>query len=248
MTMTVDFERFCQDHDVAVVILSRKRADILAQRTDRLVHGYHLFHAGPGYDRHAYHCVSRHEVPEQILGLAAVRNYVLRQLPHRVVVFIDDDIARIAWVHSTHYVYLDPQQVQLMIMNLVINADDLGAHVFGISENDIRKTSCLVPFRLRAVVGGLIGVIGRGSSFDERNRLKVDYDFCLQSMVKHRLLLKDHRYFLAQDRNTLPGGNMEFRSKDAEKAEIDNLVSWWGPDVVSAKGKKQTVGLSVNVQ
>lgn len=243
----VDFERFCEDLDVAVVIPSRKRPEVLVKRTDRLVHGYHLFHAGGGYDQFTYHSIRQYEVPEPILGLAAVRNYILRQLPHRVVVFIDDDVTKLAWVHSTHYVYLDPAQVQLMIMNLVVNADDLGAHVFGISENDIRKSSALVPFRFRAVVGGLIGVIGRDLWFDERNRLKVDYDFCLQSMVKDRLLLKDHRYFLAQDRNTLAGGNMEFRSRDAEQNEIANLVSWWGSDVISSKPKKGTVGLSVNV-
>lgn len=241
------FAAFCEDFDVAVACLSRKRPDVLARRTDRVIHDYHLFFCGDGYDEREYHCVERHRVPEQIAGLSAVRNHVLRQLPQRIVVFVDDDFSKIRYVHSTEYVDLDPDQIQAMFVNLVVNALDLGASVFGISELDIRKSSPLTPFRLRAVVGGVLGVIGRELWFDERNKLKVDYDFCLQAMVKDRVVLKDLRYFLAQDRNTLPGGNMEFRTREREQAEIDNLIAWWGDDVVSARTQRKTIGLSVHV-
>lgn len=241
------WEDFAREYDVAIACLSRKRADVLARRTDRVVHGYHLFHSGEGYDRHQYHCVDRLEVPDQISGLAAVRNHVLRVLPQKVVIFVDDDFTKIRYVHTTEYVDLTPEQVSLMFANLVVNSLDLGASVFGISENDIRKSSPLVPFRLRAVVGGVIGVIGRDLWFDERNKLKVDYDFCLQAMVRDRVVLKDHRYFLAQDRNTIPGGNMEFRTREREEAEVANLISWWGPDVISTVVKRKTIGLSVHV-
>lgn len=245
--LAVDWERFCQDFDVAAVVLSRNRADVLAKRTDRLVHGYHLFHAGPGYDDYEYNCVERHSVPEGIVGLARVRNHVLREMKQEWIIFLDDDYLRIRYVLGPQSIDLDPTGVQLMLLDLVVNAIDLGAYVFGIGEVDIRKASPLITARHRAVVGGLVGVRGRGQWFDERNQLKTDYDFCLQSMRDHRLLLKDQRYFLEQDRNRLPGGNMELRTRQREEAEVANLVRWWGDDVITWKAKKSTIGLSVRV-
>jgi hypothetical protein len=171
--MNVDFAQFCEDFDVAVTVHSRNRADVLAKRTDRLLHGYHLFHSGPGYDERQYNCVSRHQMPASIVGLGMTKNYVLRQMKQNIVVMFDDDVARIGWTASDRYAWLTAEQVQLMIINLVVNALDLGAGVFGISENDIRKTSPLKPFRFRAVVGAVIGIVGRESMFDERNQLKV---------------------------------------------------------------------------
>jgi hypothetical protein len=159
----------------------------------------------------------------------------------------DDDVSRIGWTHSDQYAWLDPDQIHGMIVNLVVNALDCGAGVFGISENDIRKTSPLKPFRFRAVVGAVIGVVGRDCMFDERNRLKVDYDLCLQSIVRNRLLLKDERYFLSQDRNTIAGGSMEFRTRSDEEAEVARLIEWWGDDIFTVKQKRQTIGMSVSV-
>lgn len=246
--MQIDWARFCEDYDVAVACLSRDRADVLAKDTDRLIGGYHLFHCGEGYGEHEYRgCIARQAVPPGLAGLSAVRNYVLRQLDQRIVVFVDDDFKRIGYTHAADYAYLGPIEMQLVIINLVVNALDVGANVFGISEFDIRTASPLNPFRFRAVVGGLIGVIGRGLWFDERNKLKVDYDFCLQAMSRDRVILKDHRYWLNQDRNILPGGNMRFRTREREEAEIENLVKWWGSDVIGVTRKKKVIGLSVRV-
>ena len=152
--MEVDWSRFAEDYDVAVVVLSRDRAEVLARLTDKVVPDYHLFWCGEGYDREYRGAIARHEVPSGVAGLSAVRNYALRQLSQKVVIFIDDDVRSIAYTHSDHYAYLDRAQVQLMLLNLVVNSEDLGAKVFGISEFDIRKATPLYPFRLRAVMGG----------------------------------------------------------------------------------------------
>ena len=245
--MQVDWAQFAEDYSVAVVCLSRDRSGVLAKRTDKLIADYHLFHCGEGYDRDYNGVIARHEVPASLAGLSAVRNYVLRQLDQNVVVFVDDDFESIAYTHSAQYAYLDSTGVQAMLVNLIVNALDVGARVFGISEFDIRTASPLAPLRFRAVMGGLIGIVGRGLWFDERNKLKVDYDYCLQSMSHDRLVLKDQRYWLKQDRNQLPGGNMRFRTREREEAEIANLTKWWGADIISVKAKKNTFGLTVHV-
>ena len=89
--MRIRFREFCRDLDVEMVVCSRNRADVLASHTDRLASEYVLFHSGPGYDQHQYRFVDRVEVPEGVDGLSATRNFVLRHLDQRVVVFLDDD-------------------------------------------------------------------------------------------------------------------------------------------------------------
>ena len=90
------------------------------------------------------------------------------------------------------------------------------------------------------MIESLVGVVGRGLWHDERQRLKADYDFALQHLKRDRLVWKDMRYFLYQNRNTLPGGNMPFRTAAREELEVENLRQWWGEDVVhwSPSGKK----------
>jgi hypothetical protein len=246
--MRVDLAQFCEDYDVAVVVVSRDRADVLAKATDRLIQGYHLFYSGEGYESHTYREATRTEVPRGIQGLSAVRNFVLDTLPNRVVVFFDDDVKMVYWVAGTRSVRLDTERVHLAIIDMVVHALDQGSEAFGMSPLDLRKSSPLVPFRLRGVFGTVIGVVGRDHRFDERNLLKVDYDFCLMTMAGNaRIVHMDMRYFAASAKDELAGGNMAFRTQQRRHAEIDNLIRWWGPDVVIPSDNKGNEKLRVSV-
>ena len=245
--MTVNFAQFCSDYDVAVAVLSRDRADVLSNWTDKLAAGYVLFWSGEGYDDHEYRCVERVEVPRGICGRPSAVNFALRHLSQEVVILLDDDLRRIYWLGESHMVRLAPELFDVMLMNLVVNVLDVGAGLFGISEVDVRKASPLSPFHTRAMVGGLQGVVGRGLYYDERQRVKGDYDFCLQALKRDRLIWKDLRYFLSQDRNTLSGGNMAFRTREREEAEVENLRRWWGRDVIRWSDGKGTKRLGIHV-
>jgi hypothetical protein len=128
--------------------------------------------------------------------------------------------------------------------------------LFGVSNEDIRKNSPLSPFHFRSMVVGFCGINrnvrpGQSIWFDERQKLKEDYDFCLQFLKRDRFVWKDLRYFISHDMNRLPGGNMKFRSAAREEAEVENLRRWWGDDVVRWKpsGKKgqQAKSLGIHV-
>lgn len=245
--MKVDLAAFCRDHDVAVVVASRDRAATLAKQTDRLISGYTLFYSGEGYGDHDYHCVDRIEVPRGLQGLSVVRNFILDTLTQRVVLFVDDDLNAIYWVAGRRSVRLDAERISLAFIDMVVHALDQGSLVFGMSPLDLRKSSPLVPFRLRGVFGTVIGVVGRDVRFDERNVLKCDYDLCLQAMVHSRIVHMDMRYFASSAKDELAGGNMEFRTQVRRKREIDNLVRWWGSDVVIPSDNKGNEKLRVNV-
>lgn len=240
--MKCDLRQFLADHDAELVVCSRDRADVLARFTDRIACDYVLFHRGAGYDRDYQGCVQKIEVPPGVDGLPATRNHVLRTLDQKVVVFLDDDVRTIYWLGEGHPIRTTVEHFPIMVMNLIVNALDAHVGVFGISEADIRKNSPLAPFHTRAMIGGLIGVVGRDAWFDERNTLKVDYDYCLQRLKRERLVWKDLRYFLFQDRNNLPGGNMQWRTREREEAEVENLRRWWGEEMFrwsSGKGMKR---------
>lgn len=246
--MLVDLKQFCEDFDVAVVVVSRDRAATLAKFTDKILDGYHLFYSGEGYDDYDYNTVDRTEVPRGLQGLSVVRNYVLDTLPNRIVLFFDDDIKMIYWVAGTRSVRLDDfERVKLAIIDLVVHALDQKSTAFGMSPLDIRKASPLVPFRLRAVFGTVLGVIGREHRFDERNLLKTDYDFCLETLKTARTVHMDMRYYALSAKDDLAGGNMEFRTQQRRLAEVDNLIRWWGDDVIIPAKNKGNEKLGVSV-
>lgn len=241
------FRQFCEEQDVALAVLSRDRADVLARRTDKIAADYHLFYSGDGYDEREYRCSARTEVPRGLEGRPVVANYVLRQLDAKTVFLMDDDVMSIVWLGEDRLQHVDSDGFLAMLVNLTVNARDVGAGLCGISEVDIRKTSPLAPFHTRAMVAGLVGVTGRGIWFDERNKIKADYDFVLQHLKRDRLVWKDLRYFLSQDRNNLPGGAMAFRTREREDAEVENLKRWWGEDMIRWTEGKGTRRLRINV-
>lgn len=245
--MKVDLLQFLEDYDVALVVLSRDRAETLHKRTDSFLRDYHLFYSGEGYGDYDYHCAEMTEVPRGLQGLSVVRNYVLDKLDNRIVLFVDDDLNRIYWVHAGKSIILDPEQVKLAFINMIVHALDQKAGAFGMSELDLRKTSPLTPFGVREVFGTVIGVVGREHRFDERNVLKCDYDFCLQVMKSERTVMKDYRYFASAAKDQGRGGNMAFRTPNRRYEEIERLQRWWGDDVIVPGKGKSVERLAVKV-
>ena len=245
--MKVDLKQFCKDYDAVVVVVSRDRADTLAEKTDLLFTDYVLAYSGEGYEDHDYHCSERIEVPRGLQGLSLVRNYILDLLPQNVVLFVDDDLHMVYWVASSLSIRMDREGIKLAVMDLIVHALDQKVAAFGMSPLDIRKSSPLNPFALRAVFGTVIGVVGREHRFDERNILKTDYDFCLMTMKSHRIVHLDMRYFATSSKDAGSGGNMTFRTNERRQREIDNLVRWWGPDVVIPSLNKSNESLMIRV-
>lgn len=245
--MKVDLAQFCKDFDVAVVVLSRDRAGTLAKYTDTLLSGYTLFYSGEGYDEYQYRCADRIEVPRGLQGLSVVRNFVLDTLPHKVVVFFDDDVKSLYWIAGRRSIRLDEERVKLCVLDMVVHALDQKSVAFGLTPNDIRKSSPLAPFILRGVAACIIGVVGRDVRFDERNILKTDYDFMLMAMVHSRIVHVDRRYYFTAGIETVAGGNTTFRTQERRLREIANLIDWWGDDVIRPGTRKGTESLAVSV-
>ena len=99
------------------------------------------------------------------------------------------------------------------------------------------------PFGLDTWVGGVIGIIGREQRFDVNLLLRADIDFCLQSLLRDRIVLVDGRYSFIHTRFAGGGGNAANRSSARHEQEIAYLKRKWGPylDHVKAKGTTRLV-------
>lgn len=99
------------------------------------------------------------------------------------------------------------------------------------------------PFSLATWVGGIIGIIGRELRFDTSLVLRADIDYCLQSLLRDRIVMVDARYQFVHARFAGKGGNAANRSSERQEREMAYLKKKWGPylSIVQAKGTTRLV-------
>jgi hypothetical protein len=177
--------------------------------------------------------------PDNIKGIGNLRNWVLDNFAENTIIMIDDDIK---------YMYCntalkarqvtDPNEVVQILINDAVMANDLGVHIFGFAQTDIRKYSGCEPFSFNGWVGCCIGVIGRKFRFRE-DYFKVDIDYCLKCLLVDRIIFIDNRYYFLQNRDNNKGGNATFRTQELFEKSIKSLFDKWQGCLVKKENKSQ---------
>ena len=187
-------------------------------------------------------------IPDNREGLSQVRNWILDKFGGPVIMF-DDDITNIIILtdispkHTTDRGYIEE-----ILQNTYQNAKEAGANIFGFSQKcDVRKYRANNPFLLSTWVGGVIGIIEPKYRFDENNRLKVDVDYCLQSLLRDRIVWVEERFGFIQVRDRNIGGSSIFRSRERMRKEMEYLKNKWGKYIELRFTKtKESVRLNVD--
>ncbi|MEY8230195.1 hypothetical protein AALA82_01050 [Oscillospiraceae bacterium 50-16] len=215
------------EYSIKLLILSRGRSqtitttEILPDFVEVLV---------PESEEAAYRAAVKNPIltiPDNIIGLGRVRNWVLQHFEERIIVMLDDDLIRLYCLTAKKARPItDPEEITQVIINAAVMADDAGLHCFGFSQTDIRKFNGCEPFKLTGWVGGVIGVIGRQYTFRD-DKYKVDIDFCMKNMLVDRILWIDDRYCFYQLRDNNVGGNSAFRTQEEYEASTESLVEKW---------------------
>lgn len=218
---------YLNEYSIKLLILSRGRSqtitttEILPDFVEVLV---------PESEEAAYRAAVKNPIltiPDNIIGLGRVRNWVLQHFDERIIVMLDDDLIRLYCLTAKKARPItDPEEITQVIINAAVMADDAGLHCFGFSQTDIRKFNGCEPFKLTGWVGGVIGVIGRQYTFRD-DKYKVDIDFCLKNMLVDRILWIDDRYCFYQLRDNNVGGNSAFRTQEEYEASTESLVQKW---------------------
>ena len=240
-------EKDCLNYyDIKVIILSRGRSksitttNILPDWVECLVPESEL----EDYKRSIVNPILT--VPDSIVGLGQLRNWVLEHFENRIVIMIDDDISCLySLTKETSERIEDPEAVLQVLINTSVMADDLGVCCFGFNQSDIRKYNSAEPFKFNGWVGGCIGVIGRDYSFRD-DKFKVDIDFCLKNLLYERIIFVDYRYLFSQKRDNNAGGNALFRSDDDYQKSLRLLLRKWSP-YLKKKEKKGQISLITNI-
>lgn len=235
-------------YNIRVLILSRGRSDSVTT-VDLLPDYIELL--VPESEKELYEAKYKNPVltiPDAMIGLGAVRNWVLDNFTEETIIMIDDDVTHVYRLTGTNARQVkDKEEVMQIIINTAVMAKDAGVHCFGYSQTDIRKYSACEPFKLTGWVGCLMGVIGRKYRFRD-DKYKVDIDYCLKNMLVDRILWIDARYYFAQNRDNNTGGNSIFRTQEEFEKSVETLVEKWTPWLKRGKDHGSQMKLTTNVK
>lgn len=235
-------------YNIKVLILSRGRSDEVT--TVALLPDY-IEILVPVSEREAYATKYKNPIlviPDEVVGLGAVRNWVLDNFKENIVIMLDDDIKCVYSLTAAFSRRItDKEELLQVLINTAVMANDLGLHCFGFSQTDIRKYSACEPFKLTGWVGCCMGVIGRKYRFRD-DKYKVDIDYCLKNLLVDRILWIDSRYYFAQNRDNNKGGNSIFRTKADFDKSVETLLAKWHPYLKRGKDHQSQMKLSINVK
>lgn len=221
-------ERAFPQLDLDLVVLSRGRPTLIT--THLLVPSATLVVPESEVKDYEYLDMKIVPIPDKYEGLGQVRNWILENFEAEALIMLDDDIIKL-WcnVGVVGSEVSNTQDTYTILESAAMCAKDLGTASFGFSQTwDVRQYNATKPFGLCEWFGGVFGVIGRKHRFMSCNKLKVDIDYCLETLKTERQVWRDNRYSFKQYRNNLVGGNTEFRTQEMVDKELTLLKNKWG--------------------
>ena len=177
-------------------------------------------------------------IPDKIKGLAGVRNWVIKNYKEDVIM-LDDDITAFYYIRDKAYRIKDKDVVDQILNNVYVLAKDCGVRLFSINQTyDPKKYLPTSPFKLKGWVGSVVGIIGKDLLLDETNKVRVDVDYSLQSLMKDRMIFVDNRFAFYSKKNFNGGGNSINRSEENLINEKKYLKEKWGKYIHFGNGKQ----------
>ena len=194
-------------------------------------------------------------VPDSIKGITPTRNFILDycdgyEIPWNLQ--IDDDALYFNYFEGgigTPGIVLPDDRKLALLTNYFEMCEDLGTNLFGFNVSGDKKFYReYSPFSmLSVVVGNLMGIVVDDQRFDERLKVKEDYDFSLQSLYRHRKIIRSNKYVWRVAHHDTAGGCKTYRTLQVEKDAIAILQQKWGKGIVRPHFKKGEYEIRVQV-
>jgi hypothetical protein len=167
-------------------------------------------------------------IPPALVGVSAVRNWIVRHFPEEALIMYDDDVTGMRTLAALRSRLLKPDEIQAVVENTAYCAAGAGARLLGWNQRpDPRMLARNDPVSVVHWVGGVVGVVGKEVRWDELLRFKCDIDCCLSELLNNRILWHDSRLSFIQGRDKNLGGNSLFRSPERIEAEKRYLSGKW---------------------
>lgn len=167
-------------------------------------------------------------IPDERVGISAVRNWIVQRFSEDVIVMYDDDVTALKTLCGLRNRSLKPDEVEAVVENTAYCAAGAGARLFGWNQRpDPRMLQRNDPISVVHWVGGVLGVVGKEVRWDELLKFKCDIDCCLTELMNHRIIWHESRFCFIQARDKNLGGNSLFRSPERIEAEKRYLSGKW---------------------
>jgi hypothetical protein len=193
--------------------------------------------------------------PNGVHSLSMIRNFIFDHVEAEVLLHAADDITgarcEVGWRPR---MIRDPQTIAELIETTAQCCRDAGAFVFGFNQDYMTThLAPMQPFKLNTWVGTVMGTLaGHGLRYDEEMPFHTDVDFCLQSLLKHRIVWCDTRFVFIARKATNVGGMASVRTAEAYRDAHRRLRAKWGQYVRIAApprhGKRRLRTLSTSVR
>lgn len=197
-------------------------------------------------------------VPDDVKGITATRNWILRNANDRHVVFVDDDMkscGRFGLKEGGKYgikAYRMTEQEWLReFERLFETTESLGWKIFGVNTEG-NKISYKVskPLVLKGyVLASCMGIVNDGSLyFDEEYRVKEDYEISLRHIEKYGGILRARWMWWENKHWDDDGGCKDYRSDALEREMINKLINRYPKYIRSVhnKSSQYTIKLHFN--
>jgi hypothetical protein len=177
-------------------------------------------------------------------GITPARNFILNFFPEgERIMMMDDDIDRfdVMKIIELKKVIFQIVNVKEFIEQGFELCERIGAKLWGV------QMCPFVTFMTRKInddkfiIGTAMGIINNDLRFDETIKLKEDYDFTLQNMVKYGKTLRFNFVSVMASHYGNKGGCVDYRTEQLESDAVDHLLAKYPTKLIKNIKRKNEV-------
>lgn len=194
-------------------------------------------------------------VPNEIRGITATRNWILRNVADRHVVMIDDDVKNQGYVKllatKSKHVKLTGEQWEAEFRKLFELTESMNYRIWGVStESAPRSVYPYNPIRFRSyITASCMGIVNDGRTyFDESFKVKEDYELNLRCIVEDGGVVCARYLYWENSHWTDEGGCKDYRSDKIERECIRRLAVMYPGMIRVAKRANAPWTISIHAQ
>lgn len=194
-------------------------------------------------------------VPNDIQGITNTRNWILKNSSSKWVVFLDDDAKNVGYTKLglTQAKKIEKRS-ECFWTEEFLKAFDLceqmGFKMWGVkTEAAPRSVYPYKPILTKTyLTASCMGLVNDGEFyFDERFKVKEDYEICLRHIVKYGGILGIRYLHWENEHWTTEGGCKDYRTVSIEKDAIKLLAKMYPGMIRSAKRKANQFTIQLNL-
>ena len=185
-------------------------------------------------------------VDDRVKGITATRNWILNNVDDEWHIQVDDDALSFhAYEDGKKERFIDKDRIHQILDNQFHLCKGWGFKTWGLALTaDYKFYDEFRPFTTQSVIGAnIIGIIKNEIRFDERLKVKEDYDYSMQHIAKYGGVLRCSKFGIDVVHLTNEGGCVSYRTKEVEMDAYNVLLKKWGKKIVILQNNKNFVKL-----